>query len=278
MISTLFSSLLIHTSTGSLQITLVIASIGVFISTLEDLFCSRLFRDDQILSWKVFRLRSKLSSFGSTAQTLNLLFLYDVYRLILVSTLVASSLMPFTLAIHELLLPLVFIILIGIVLSFIRNVYGLDGSDHMNLIVFSAAFVGILAPELSIIQLASMWFISIQYCLSILIAGIAKVASTTWRSGNALVGIMSSGPYGNDKMYDILLTHSSLSRCLSFSIIIFECTFWIIFFVPQEMRPLIIFLGIAFHTAICIVMGLNNFFWAFISTYPTIWFCLQLLK
>ena len=164
------------------------------------------------------------------------------------------------------------------IVMFIRNVYGLDGLDYMNLIVFSGAFIGVMFSELHFIQLVSLWFITLQYCLSTIIAGCAKIISKSWRSGTALTGIMSTAAYGNQRLHHLLINHGKLAKSLSWFIILFECVFSLIFLVDLPVAYVLVVLGIAFHAMIFISMGLNNFFFAFLSSYPAILYCLQSLK
>jgi hypothetical protein len=53
-------------------------------------------------------------------------------------------------------------------------------------------------------------------------------------------------------------------------VIVFECTFPLAILSPR--LALVFFgAGIAFHVGIAAVMGLNNFVWPFIATYPAVY-------
>jgi hypothetical protein len=177
--------------------------------------------------------------------------------------------------VEELFLPFCLLILIGILLNGIRNIYGSDGSDHMNIVIYVSAVIYGLSAESILSQNLSLWFISIQYILSLFIAGIYKLSSEIWRSGKALPGIMSMKHYGNHKIYDTLKSHKNISILLSWYIILIQCIFWTIFFVPLNMIFIFIALGFIFHISIAITMGLNNFLFSFLACYPVLWICIQ---
>jgi hypothetical protein len=256
----------------------IIASIGVFVSTLEDLCTFHHFKDNGILSWKISKLREKRTAGGVMADILDQFLTVKRYRFVLLTTLMASAIMPATVFLSQLLSPLCLIILVGIILMEIRNIYGLNGSDHMNLITFSAILIGSSVPSGSLAQQASIWFVALQYALAMLIAGAAKVTSGTWRSGIALPNIMSIAYYGNNTLYRILVKHDNLSKVLCWSVIIVECSFWMIFLTQGTTSIIFLSVGFMLHASIAVLMGLNDFFWAFIAPYPAIWFCLQQIR
>ena len=110
-----------------------------------------------------------------------------------------------------------------------------------------------------------------------IVSGVPKLRSEVWRSGNALIDLMSTTHFGNKKLYDSLNQHNNLSRILCWLVIIIECIFWIVF-VSGGYAIFILIIGITFHGIIAMVMGLNKFFFAFISPYPAIWLCSQILS
>ncbi len=121
--------------------------------------------------------------------------------------------------------------------------------------------------------MASLWFVALQYSISMLIAGIAKIVSPIWRSGEAMIGISSTSFYGSPRLHTILTQHKDISKLLCWMVIIIECTFWLVFIVNWKMGIILLLIGLALHASIALTMGLNDFFWAFTATYPIIWFC-----
>ena len=269
------NSMIDFTAVDAMRYTALIASIGISVSIFEDLSSFHHFTKNGLLSWDISKLRVKWTAGGKASRAVDFVMSSSIYRLILVTILVPSVLMPITLLFDELLFPLCLIILVGIILNMMRNVYGLDGSDHMNLVVFSAIVISSLSPPDSFAQSIGLWFIALQYVLSMLISGVYKLLSYVWRSGEAMLGIMSTISYGNPRFYQMLNTHPTLPRILCWGVIVTECVFPMIFFVGSDLEIVFLTIGVALHAVIAITMGLNNFFWAFVATYPAIWFCLQ---
>jgi hypothetical protein len=48
-------------------------------------------------------------------------------------------------------------------------------------------------------------------------------------------------------------------------------------FLPATLLWIFLATGILFHLTIALIMGLNTFFWSYISTYPAILFTWQLV-
>ena len=141
----------------------IIASFGIFISGLEKL--TQINSHNIFLSSNLFKLRYKWI-FKSRFSRISELFLSkNLYKIALISGYLSSAFIPFTIINGSIISCLYIIILIWILFSILRNIYGLDGSDHMNLIVFSTLVISSLVPADSIIQQLCLWFISLQYCL-----------------------------------------------------------------------------------------------------------------
>ena len=189
------NSMIDFTAVDAMRYTALIASIGISVSIFEDLSSFHHFTKNGLLSWDISKLRVKWTAGGKASRAVDFVMSSSIYRLILVTILVPSVLMPITLLFDELLFPLCLIILVGIILNMMRNVYGLDGSDHMNLVVFSAIVISSLSPPDSFAQSIGLWFIALQYvtlyvnirCLQALIVRLAFGRSHAWYNVNHLI-------------------------------------------------------------------------------------------
>ncbi len=137
--------LFIINATATLQLSIIIASVGIAISCFEDLLSPVHFKDNGILSWNISRLREKWTTLGPISNILNIFLSWSRYRFILMSMFVASMFIPIMLLLKQpIFIPfLCFVVLAGLIFHHIRNMYGLNGSDHMNLIILSAVIIGI---------------------------------------------------------------------------------------------------------------------------------------
>jgi hypothetical protein len=103
------------------------------------------------------------------------------------------------------------------------------------------------------------------------IAGVAKLFSKSWRSGIAVFQIMNTESFGSEGVAKVLLNASPvLKTALSWSVMLFEALFFVVLILPWPWFFVVLILGIAFHFYNAVIMGLNNFFWVFLATYPAI--------
>jgi hypothetical protein len=69
----------------------------------------------------------------------------------------------------------------------------------------------------------------------------------------------------------------TINYFLCWTIILVESLFFLFVFIPAPYFLVFLLWGIAFHIYNAGAMGLNNFLWAFIGTYPAIIFVNQLI-
>jgi hypothetical protein len=168
-------------------------------------------------------------------------------------------------------LPLVVVLLLIHLLSHLRNHYGLDGSDQMQVILFASLVIFYLSSD-PFVKQCSLFFISLQSLLCYFTAGFAKWRSATWRGGTAVSDIMNTASFGSKAFARVLAQHFLLSKTLCWTVIVFECGLPLLVF--AGVRPCLVFIavGICFHLGTALFMGLNSFAWSFIATYPAILF------
>ncbi len=141
--------------------------------------------------------------------------------------------------------------------------FGLEGSDQMASIVLFSLSVVYLVPEAEkTVQL----FITVQLILSYGIAGISKLFSHYWRSGEAIVMILStrSAGVGNAQW---LKNNIFLSKATCIAVIVFEIS-WFALPINVYLAVALLYAGIIFHIVNSFLMGLNLFTWSFIAAYP----------
>jgi len=64
-----------------------------------------------------------------------------------------------------------------------------------------------------------------------------------------------------------------LAITLSWAIIVFECSFFLVFFIDLKYVMILLAMGVLFHLTNAIVMGLNGFLFAFTAAYPAVFYC-----
>lgn len=153
----------------------------------------------------------------------------------------------------------------------LRNRYGLDGSDQMQTIVLAALLLYNVSPSHTG-RVAAICFIAAQSILSYLTSGWAKAISPVWRSGQAVGSILNTGSYGGPAIAGVMHAHPILSRVASHATLVFECAMPLLVFLSPTACIAFIAAGVTFHAGIAAAMGLNLFFWSFVSTYPALLF------
>lgn len=170
------------------------------------------------------------------------------------------------------------LICIGVIVALslflhLRVPFGLDGSDQMLLLIFVALFLQSSFPDDAIVTNACLWFIALQACLSYTTAGIAKLVSPVWRSGDAMFLITNTQSYGTRAISALLLEYPVLSSLMAWIVITFECVFPLALVLGIPGCFAILTWGVLFHVGNGLLMGLNTFIWAFLATYPAIVYC-----
>ncbi|MFF5624611.1 hypothetical protein ACFY5A_04540 [Microbacterium sp. NPDC012755] len=152
-----------------------------------------------------------------------------------------------------------------------KHFYGSDGSDQLAFLVQSTAAVAHLGDKPRRRE-AGLVFLAAQAGLSYVVSGVVKLASRTWRSGEALPGVLRTRTYGDERLYRFLKKHPRLSRFAAHGVLSAEVGFPLIFLMPTPIA----FLGIGgmtvFHLLNARFMGLARFVWAFLATYPAVIF------
>lgn len=257
------------------KLTLQMLSFAMFIHALEDLLGWNQYIASGILSWSVFRTSSPflLKRWLSTLLCDTFFKASFILRLCISLTILGLTFYSpfFPLMPYLLLVQLLLLLLIGL-----RNTYGLDGAYHMTLILLVGMSIGTAFPDSSIATY-SLVFITIQLLLSYFISGVRKLFSKVWLSGGALVGIFSTQCYGHPLILQICQNRLTLSKILSLGVILPE-TFFLVLFLGKFWVYALILWGILFHFSNAVFMGLNTFFFTFISCYPAVLYTFNLMR
>jgi Vitamin K-dependent gamma-carboxylase len=260
------------------RLIVILASTGVFIASLELLALRREFGDGGLFSWEVLRTLSRVTlniGIGKPRQLIS----HPVFVPAVTGTRALAALVLILFSNnYALSTACIFVIVAASIVMQWRAPFGLDGSDQMFLITFVAVAIYKLFPGDVHVAQASLWFIAIQGCLSYLVAGIAKVVSPVWRSGEAIRRILGTRTYGSRRSASLVSGRDRVCVVLSWLVMLFECTFPLA--LVFGITGVVIFgvLGIFFHIANAVIMGLNTFVWAFVATYPAILFCALSLR
>lgn len=150
------------------------------------------------------------------------------------------------------------------------------GSDSITLLALTCATLAAGAdvfgfdPRIGEIALA---YLGLQAVLSYVMAGLAKLKSSDWRSGRLLHDIAFLSPYPVPPALQNFLRDRgpSFLKLIAWTVLIFELSFAFVIF---DLRWLLCWLALAFafHFLNALVLGLNRFTWAWLAAYPAIVF------
>jgi hypothetical protein len=114
-------------------------------------------------------------------------------------------------------------------------------------------------------------FISLFTIISYTSNGIQKLDSKNWRKGVGLEKVLKTRLYGNKFLADIIKSNRTAYFILSWGIILFQLTF-IFYLVNNGFCIFYLVAGIVFHIILAVFMGLRDFLFAFLSSYPILFF------
>lgn len=253
-----------------------LATVGATISTLEWLVNWRQLGAGGLFSWRVIESRPALAGtlrgrfaavFLAYPNILGLLALRLIALLALLPAVASGRFVTWVLA----------VVVLTTVLLNVRSPYGMDGSDQMATQVFGALFLGFL-PGTPLALDAALWYIALQGCLSYATAGLVKVSSPPWHSGEALFGIFNTRAYGHPAVARFLHRRPGLTQALGWTVVAAEVAFPLTLLLGYPYGLVLLGWGVAFHAANALVMGINSFFWSFVAPYPAILYCAWLLR
>jgi hypothetical protein len=247
------------------RLVLALCGVGLLVSSAEYWSIAGCFAPGGIYSWSILRLRFglpvlfRIASFDSSPVR-TLLVLRGITLVLLFAEPIRSLWFSGSL-----------LLLIGatVVLSWRMGV-GEEGSDRMNSIVLVAILLCVGPQSTPFLLRAGLWFIALQACLSYATSGLAKLASPTWRQGDALLRILSTETYGCERLARLLQQRRWLQSSLCWSVILVETLFPLALVLPAPWAWVFLGGGIVFHLLCAAIMGFNSFLWAFGATYPAI--------
>ena len=256
----------------------ILTSIGVFIASVELLTLKGEFEDGGLFSWGVLRTISRATLSVGTGRCNQVISHPYFVPAVTGARALAALILIFVTNNDALSTACAIAVIAASIVMYWRAPLGLDGSDQMSLIILIAVAIYKIFPGDIHVAHASLWFIAIQGCLSYAVAGIAKIISPVWRSGEAVRRILGTRTYGSRRLASFVSGRDGVCVALAWSLMLFECTFPLALAFGETGFAVFAVLGTGFHIANAVTMGLNTFVWAFVATYPAILFCAVSLR
>lgn len=153
---------------------------------------------------------------------------------------------------------------------YLRGFLTVSAADQVTTIILIYLLVNAWLPSAGTLCLCG---IAIQTLFCYFANGLIKTLEPRWTSGVHLKAILLTENYSRKFIAKkAKRTGLPVFRLLSRIVIIWELAALAAPFLPTTLLWVFLGFGILFHLAIALVLGLNTFFWSFISTYPAILF------
>jgi hypothetical protein len=244
---------------------LTLACIGSALHGVELLSLRREFNAGGWLCWRVLRT-SHPRLLRSPAARIVDWWLSPPALWLLVGVLVAAAVVVIAAAGAPPLWALCAVVVIRGVLNF-RNTPALIGADQMQVSVLVPCLLYALAPLPAIAQ-ACGWFIALQLVVAYVTAGIAKLASPDWRNGRAVAAIVRCRSTGLRQAFTYIQRFPATARAACWATMLFEVAGPLLLVAGAHAGMGFVVIGTAFHVGIAIVMGFDEFLWAYLAAYP----------
>ena len=250
-----------------------LASVGMAVASAEALVKPETMRDEGLCSWRTHQLANRIFVSEGFARTAGWVLEYPRVMGLMAARLIAALVLIAPWGAEPVRAVLCGLMVVASLLLAVRSTYGRDGADQMLFLVFlTLAIVHAVGTDEG--RAVGLWFLTGQLCLAYVTAGIAKLVSPVWRGGQALTGIFGTSIYGHGTMRRWMMRSPLMARLGCWSTIGFECAFPLVLVGLGPLTWALIAAGVGFHLAAAVFMRLNTFWWAFLSAYPALWFCL----
>ncbi|NYH80814.1 hypothetical protein FHR84_004182 [Actinopolyspora biskrensis] len=152
-----------------------------------------------------------------------------------------------------------------------RHQYGSDGSDQLAFLVQTTCGLARAGQRDPRAVRSCLRSLAAQVSLAYLVSGVVKLSGPAWRNGGALPGVLRTRTYGDSTAYAWSTLLPSLTRLVELGVVALECGFCAVFAGRGRHAGALLAAGTVFHLVTARVMGLGRFFWAFVGTYPAVW-------
>jgi hypothetical protein len=260
-------------ATDCLRLTEYLVAIQAGMSCLESLYNSRIYRPAHLLDWRYVKAYRPLFTASSRGEKVfDAIFSYPSTLFLFGLRLVFAVYICWDLWSGQNPEPAVLLLCATGLAASMRNAYSNNGSDQLANIVLVVLAINILSGNTGFPRAISIFFIAFQGSLAYFTAGLLKATNKRWRNGNHLQAIMCTGFFGNRSCKYILDRTPSSYVTLSILLIIWEMTMGASPFLPPAICLAVLAGGVIFHLSVAVIMGFNTFLWAFLATYPAIYF------
>lgn len=257
------------------SLSLILLCMAILLSSLEKIYLMIRFPNNYEIYWE----QTKKTFNKINLRRFDFLLSNKSFYIILILNTVIPFFLLVTLSIRSDYLQLIFllIIFILILLDNFRNRYYREGADNIIQLVCTTLFIVQFIGDEKAFKMGYV-FIYAQISFSYFYSGLAKIYSREWRNGIALYNILNTYTYGKERFAKFFANNPNLSFFLAWSVIFIEIFFPFCVFLPEFYSILFLVIVLFFHLSNSFFLGLNLFVWAFVATYPSVYYVSTLIK
>lgn len=252
--------------------TVRLVSVCILIDTVEKFYNFREFRDKGIFSWEWIK---QFPGFSQRRQIIrkfaDFVFGFPTWFVLITLRGLAALWLLFVPG-QSLIstIGILVIFIVGSLANFRRMPYAPQAPNRFTLIIIGALFLQSIVPS-KIVTEACLWFIALQSCLSYATAGITKLFNKDWRNGTGVLRVVNTpNLLASPNLAEFFRSHGFIGKVLNYFTIAIESLFPFVLFIGKPFFFVFLIWGLFFHLTNAVLLRFNNYFWAWIATYPAI--------
>lgn len=253
----------------TLRLTAFVSGVYAIFSGLELHELRDMFKDDGIISWKVVALSQDRILSQLYVPLLEKFHVVIIGRMALGAVLIGFVIVGVPAWIYAVVVIPLFA---TDILTRLRHTAGLSGAYDMSLVINGSLAIALIFAGRPMVQSAALVFIAIQGIFSYSLAGISKFVGEPWRNGEAIEMTFSTKIWGDERVYRFFDKFPWLKQPATLGLAASETLFVLVLFVDPPIVLLFFAVGILFHVANAVFMGINGFLYIFPATYPAIYY------
>lgn len=253
----------------TMTLSLVLLSLSLLVQSFEMLsLCSKVITNSP---WSWHHVRNDFIHWPPF-----LLFSFDHlyvnhFKLLILIQIALSFCLPL---LPPMIIPFLIITYLLVALRFRGNFNG--GSDAMTMVTLISLLLLFIFPSQKLTNAIGFYLLAFHCTLSYFISGVVKFKNSSWRSGVALEVFLTQSNYAVPASIQRLAQQKMFVTTGSWLIILFESCFPLVWVFPN-LTGLYITAAFLFHIINYFCLGLNRFVFAWLVTYPALFFCTQRL-
>ncbi|MFW0791068.1 hypothetical protein [Gordonia sp. CPCC 205333] len=156
-----------------------------------------------------------------------------------------------------------------------RSNFGREGADDMMDALSLLTLLTAGERDAQSAHKAYLTAVNVQLSLAYAMAGLAKVVSYEWTSGEAVRMIMSTESFGDPKLYAWFTNHREAGKIMTRMVAVAELLYPLIYLVPnRQVARILACSGMGFHFMVAAKMSLPQFVYAFGAAYPAVFWAI----